>query len=82
MSSKPVPLMQPVPNVVEELELALAKAKTGELRTVAIAGRLQGGDMFTAYDTDDLFILVAAVEILKFDLLNAGRRVPTTDPRE
>ena len=82
MSSKPVQLMQPIPNVVEELELALAKAKAGELRTVVIGGRLQGGDMFTAYDTDDMFNIIASLEMLKFDLLNASRKIPTTDPRE
>lgn len=82
MSSKPVQLMQPVSTVVEHLELALAKAKAGELRTVAIAGRLQGGDTFTAYDTNDVFNIVATLEVLKFDLLAACEKTPTKDPRQ
>lgn len=73
---------KPVKTVVDELELALAKAKAGELRTVAIVGQLKGGDMFTAFDTDDLFIMVASLEQMKFDLLNASFKVPTNDPRK
>ena len=81
MSNKSVVLVQPVPTVVEELELALAKAKAGQLRTVAIVGRLQGGDVFTAYDTDDIFLMISTLEMLKFDLLSAGAKIPTEDPR-
>lgn len=73
---------EPVGTVIEELELALAKAKSGELRTVAIVGQLKSGNMFMAYDADDVFVMIASLELMKFDLISAPDKVPTNDPRQ
>lgn len=45
---------QPDQDVVEVLEEALAKARSGELRSVAIVGTLTGHATYTDHSTRDL----------------------------
>lgn len=66
--------LDPVAEVVSHLEVALERARKGELRTIALVGRINGGDYFTAFDTDDVFSGVAMCELLKFDLLRAAKK--------
>lgn len=57
---------QPVARVVDLLEKALARAKTGELRSVAIAGVLGNHDATTAYEHEDhIFALLGSVSYLQ-----------------
>lgn len=57
---------QPVERVVELLENALKRAKSGELRSVAIAGICANFDATTAYEHEDhIFSLLGAVTYLQ-----------------
>lgn len=45
---------EPDSAVIETLEVALEKARSGELRSVVLVGDLIGNRTFTAYSTDNL----------------------------
>ena len=57
---------QPVERVVQLLEHALNRAKSGELRSIAIAGVCANFDATTAYEHEDhIFALLGAVSYLQ-----------------
>lgn len=57
---------QPVERVVQLLENALKRAKSGELRSIAIAGVCGNHDATTAYEHEDhIFALLGALNYLQ-----------------
>lgn len=57
---------QPVESVVAILEKALERAKSGELRSIALAGTLGNNDATTAYDYENgIFALLGALTYLQ-----------------
>lgn len=69
MSSAPITIAAAVPNeeVIAMCEDFLAAAKSGELRSVAVAGVLQGKYIRTAFVNGDasIFETLGAIECLK-----------------
>ena len=56
----------PDADVVAVLEDALAMARSGELRSIALAGELTGHRTFTAFETDDTLKTIALLSFLHF----------------
>lgn len=69
----------PDPAIVEELELALALAKEGKLRTVVLAGGLSGGNVYTTWVSKDAIPLLGHLAILQNKLVHA---LPVVDRRD
>jgi hypothetical protein len=66
----PTPQNQPVAEVVEALKRALARAESGELRSVAITSILANGDVWHKLVVDDeSFKMLGAIEYMKADYL-------------
>lgn len=63
--------VEPVPEVVETLERLLERARSGELREVAIASREIGRSIATAHigETDDLWRLLGALRLLEHRII-------------
>lgn len=59
---------KPDPDVIEALEEALALAKSGELRTVALVGELAGLRTFTTFTMQDMQRQIGAVSFLHHTL--------------
>lgn len=61
--TNPTPLrpatIRPEPQTVSILEDALAEARAGRLRGVAVCGILQGGEVYYSYATEDNMLLIA-----------------------
>lgn len=55
---------EPDHDTVEKLEHALALAKAGELRSVALVGSLIGHETYTAYSSDDLIEVMGSIAYL------------------
>lgn len=62
---------EPVPGVVACCEEMLARAKSGDLLSIAVAAQSRGASTSTAYDNSegDVAYLVCALERLKLRLL-------------
>ena len=60
---------EPVEAVVEELETALAQAKSGKLRSVAMVGTMVGNETYTAFANNDIPETVGSLELLKWRLI-------------
>ena len=62
----------PAPGLVELLERMLADARSGELREIAVAGRLTGDEVVTYYGGEnmDLFRIIGAMRLLEHRLLS------------
>jgi hypothetical protein len=65
----PVPLDQPDPEVIARLREAMEKAESGELRSFVLTGVVSGGDGFTTYVINDIFRVLAMLEIAKHNVL-------------
>ena len=80
--SQPIPLRnaneEPVVAVVDLLEKALAKAKAGELREVALIGQLTGNRTYSAFDTKDIPSLCGQLLLLQHNML--ARMREQSDP--
>lgn len=59
---------EPDADTVEILETALAMAKDGRLRTVALAGTVTGSRTYSAYATNDLQEAIGLTSFLHFTL--------------
>lgn len=60
---------EPNPALVELLEEYLARAKSGELRSVAIAGHLSGSRTSSGFGGENYANLLGGMEILKARIL-------------
>lgn len=59
--------------VIEHLEDALERARSGELQEVAIVGTLIGSRTYTAYSTDDVVYLVGLLAQSQHSILARQR---------
>lgn len=67
---------KPDEDVVAELEEALAMAKSGRIRSVAIAASLTGHATYTSYATRDLQEAIGLVGFLHHTLCAKQRETP------
>lgn len=68
--------LKPDHEVILEMEKALDMAKSGELRSFGLVGRKADGNAYSAFQTDDIFLLVAMLELLKLDLFRSAKALP------
>ena len=68
---------KPDEDVVAELEEALAMAKSGRIRSVAIAASLTGHATYTSYATRDLQEAIGLVGFLHHTLCAKQRETPS-----
>jgi hypothetical protein len=61
--------IEPDPTLVALLEDYLARAKEGELRSVAICGHLTGARVCSGYGGENYAMLLGSIEILKARIL-------------
>jgi hypothetical protein len=61
---------QPVPEVVEALELSLEDAKQGLIRNIAIVGEgSENNSLYTCFGVEDSMVLVGLLERVKIRIL-------------
>lgn len=61
--------MEPAPALVELLEDYLSRAKSGELRSVAICGHLTGARVCSGYGGENYVMLLGSMAILNARIL-------------
>lgn len=71
---------EPVVGVVETLEDALALAKAGQLRSVAVVGSMVGHRSLTAHSGDDYIVLLGHLSLLNGTLVNKLTAESNTRP--
>ena len=57
------------PNVVTALETALDLARKGELREIALGGRLSNGSDYSAYSVYDATLMIGLLQMAQFGLM-------------
>lgn len=69
----PTPETDPVPETVELIERMLEKAKSGEIRSVAVAYTLEGrGTITNWHNNGEFYVLMSSVAVLHHEMLHAG----------
>jgi len=61
--------MAPNPTLVEILEDYLVRAKSGELRSIAIAGHLSGSRITSSYAGEDYAMLLGSLAVINARIL-------------